>query len=103
MRAVRNYRYAAWAFLALLWPCPSQAGEAAEWTSLFDGRTLDGWKEAPYTRRGPVSVKDGMLVLGKGRTTGIALTREFPATGYEIRFEAARLEGKDFFAASPSR
>ena len=77
------------------------AGQAApppEWVSLFDGRTLSGWKEAPYTRRGPVQVRDGMLVLGKGRTTGIALTREFPASGYELRFEAARLAGKDFFA-----
>ena len=68
------------------------------WTSLFDGRTLAGWKEAPYTRRGRVMVKGGMLVLGKGRTTGIALAGEFPKHGYELRFEAARLEGKDFFA-----
>ncbi len=71
---------------------------SSEWISLFDGRTLAGWKEAPYTRRGPVQVRDGMLVLGKGRTTGIALTREFPKRGYELRFEAARLAGKDFFA-----
>ena len=75
-----------------------QAAPTPEWVSLFDGRTLSGWKEAPYTRRGPVQVRDGMLVLGKGRTTGIALTREFPASGYELRFEAARLAGKDFFA-----
>lgn len=76
----------------------SQTATAPEWVSLFDGRTLAGWKEAPYTRRGPVQVRDGMLVLGKGRTTGISLTREFPASGYELRFEAARLEGNDFFA-----
>lgn len=75
-----------------------QAAPTPEWVSLFDGRTLSGWKEAPYTRRGPVQVRDGMLVLGKGRTTGIALTREFPASGYELRFEAARLAGNDFFA-----
>ena len=75
-----------------------QAPPAPGWVSLFDGRTLSGWKEAPYTRRGPVMVRDGMIVLGQGRTTGIALTREFPASGYELRFEAARLEGNDFFA-----
>lgn len=75
-----------------------QVASAPEWISLFDGRTLSGWKEAPYTRRGRVVVKEGMLVLGKGRTTGIALTGEFPKYGYELRFEAARLEGKDFFA-----
>ncbi len=75
-----------------------QVASAPEWISLFDGRTLSGWKEAPYTRRGRVVVKEWMLVLGKGRTTGIALTGEFPKYGYELRFEAARLEGKDFFA-----
>ena len=71
---------------------------AAEWLSLFDGRTLNGWKVAPYTGRGPVTVEKGILLLGKGRTTGIALAGDFPATGYELSFEAARLAGKDFFA-----
>ena len=36
--------------------------------------------------------------MGPGRTTGIALAKEFPKSGYEIRFEAARLDGNDFFA-----
>ncbi|MBY0508352.1 MAG: DUF1080 domain-containing protein [Bryobacteraceae bacterium] len=71
---------------------------ASEWTSLFDGRTLTGWKEAPYTRRGRVLVRDGMLVLSEGRTTGVALARKFPTRNYELRFEAARLAGRDFFA-----
>ena len=69
-----------------------------EWTPLFDGRTLSGWKEAPYTGRGAVQVRDGVLRLGKGRTTGIAYTGKFPSRDYELRFEAARLEGNDFFA-----
>ena len=30
--------------------------------------------------------------------TGITWIGEFPKSGYEIRFEAARLEGNDFFA-----
>lgn len=74
------------------------AGEVEPWISLFDGRTLAGWKEAPYTGRGRARVRDGMMELGKGRTTGVALEGEFPRTGYELRFEAARLEGNDFFA-----
>lgn len=69
-----------------------------EWIPLFDGRTLAGWKEAPFTGRGRVEVRDGMIRLGKGAMTGIATTREFPRSGYEIRFEAVRLEGNDFFA-----
>jgi len=70
----------------------------AEWSSLFDGKTLEGWKEAPFRRRGEVRVKDGMIVIGKGHLTGITWKGEFPKAGYEIRFEAARLEGSDFFA-----
>jgi hypothetical protein len=31
--------------------------------------------------------------------TGVTWTRSFPKTGYEVRFEAARLEGGDFFAS----
>jgi hypothetical protein len=87
--------------LTLIAASAGMAGQtvpATEWVSLFDGRTLAGWKTPPYTGRGQVGIKDGMLVLGKGRTTGIALVREFPVTGYELRFEAARLEGNDFFA-----
>ena len=79
------------------------AGAAAaqapvEWISLFDGKSLAGWKEAPFNGRGDLQVKDGMIRLGKGRMTGIAWAGEFPRAGYEIRFEAARLEGNDFFA-----
>ena len=40
-----------------------------------------------------------MIRLGKGRMTGITWTRDFPKSEYEIRFEAARLEGQDFFAS----
>lgn len=69
-----------------------------EWTPLFDGKTLSGWKETPYYGHGKVEVKDGTLIFGKGRTTGINWAGAFPRAGYEIRFEAARLEGNDFFA-----
>lgn len=70
----------------------------AQWTPLFDGKTLDGWKETPFSRRGEVRVENGAIILGRGRLTGITWTRDFPRSGYEIRFEAARLDGNDFFA-----
>lgn len=69
-----------------------------EWTSLFDGKSLAGWKQTPFSGRGEVHVKEGMIVIGHGRLTGITWTGAFPRSGYEIRFEAARLEGSDFFA-----
>ena len=69
------------------------------WISLFDGKSLSGWKETPFSGRGKVQVKDGMILIGKGHMTGITWTGEFPRSGYEVRFEAARMEGNDFFAA----
>jgi hypothetical protein len=74
------------------------AANSGEWTSLFDGKSLQGWKETAFTRRGEVQVKDGTILIGKGELTGITWTGDFPRSGYEIRFEAARLEGGDFFA-----
>ena len=70
----------------------------SDWIPLFDGQTLKGWKEAPFRDRGDVRVKDAMISIGKGHLTGIVWTGEFPKSGYEVRFEAARLEGNDFFA-----
>jgi hypothetical protein len=69
-----------------------------EWIPMFDGKSLKGWKETPFNGRGDVQVQDGMIRIGRGRMTGITWIGEFPKSGYEIRFEAARLEGNDFFA-----
>lgn len=72
--------------------------DSGEWVALFDGVSLKQWKQTAFSGRGEVVVKDGMIVIGTGRTTGLTWTGEFPKSNYEIRFEAARLEGKDFFA-----
>jgi len=74
------------------------AAPAGEWISMFDGKTLKGWKETPFFGHGEVQVKDGMVVIGKGHLTGVTWAGEFPKSSYEIRFEAARLDGGDFFA-----
>ncbi len=71
---------------------------AGAWVALFNGTSLEGWKQTPFSGRGEVRVSDGKIVIGKGRTTGITWTGQFPRSGYEIRFEAARLDGRDFFA-----
>ena len=68
------------------------------WISLFDGNTLDGWKIANFGGQGEVHVHDGRVVLERGFTlTGITWERDFPETDYEIRLEAMRIEGIDFF------
>jgi hypothetical protein len=72
----------------------------AQWRALFDGRSLEGWRETPFTGRGRVSVAEGAIVLSGGNPmTGVTFTGAFPRTDYEIRFEAARAEGGDFFAS----
>lgn len=70
-----------------------------DWRPMFDGKTLDGWKETPFVARGKVSVEDGNVILGKGYMTGIIWARNFPKANYEIRYEAARVQGGDFFAS----
>jgi 3-keto-disaccharide hydrolase len=85
-------------FAALL--LAAAGAPAQEWKPLFDGKSLDGWRETAFTGRGAVRVDKGSLVLGAGKPlTGITLARDFPRTNYEVRFEAARLEGSDFFAS----
>jgi len=76
------------------------ATAAGEWTPLFDGKSLAGWKETGFTGHGTVRVTDGMIVLGRGGPmTGVNYTGAFPKSNYEIRFEAQRIEGGDFFAS----
>lgn len=71
---------------------------AGGWQSLFDGESLSGWKSTNFGGEGEVSVQDGSLMLDFGSSmTGVTLTREFPKTNYEIRLEAMRVDGRDFF------
>jgi hypothetical protein len=74
------------------------ADEPGPWQSLFDGKSLEGWLETPFAGRGTVRVEDGAIVLGKGRLTGITRTKPLPKSNYELRLEARRIDGQDFFA-----
>ena len=76
------------------------AAMAQDWQPLFDGKSLEGWRETPFQGRGRVRVEKGTIVLRGGNPlTGITRTAGFPKSDYEVRFEAARLEGSDFFAS----
>lgn len=78
------------------------AAPPEDWKPLFDGKTLGSWKETPFPRRtSPVRVENGAIQLHAGQPlTGITWNGDFPASsGYEIRFEATRLRGGDFFAS----
>lgn len=71
---------------------------AGEWHKMFDGKSLDGWKEAPFLGKGTIAVRDGSIIIGKGAMTGVNYDKPFPKVNYELRMEAARLQGDDFFA-----
>jgi hypothetical protein len=78
----------------------SSQPKTGEWQSLFDGKSLEGWRETPFTGHGKVSIENGTIVLGPGAPmTGITWTGSFPKSNYEIRLEGARLQGGDFFAS----
>lgn len=72
------------------------------WTSLFDGKSLKGWKEADFFGKGKLHVKDGAIVMEKGKAlTGATFAgKDFPTTDYEFTFEAKKIEGDDFFCTS---
>ncbi len=99
MASIRRFAHTAALLFCTVGSLAAQSSEPpAEWTSLFDGKSLKGWKEAPFAGRGKVQVKDGTIVIGSGAMTGITWAGKFPQAGYEVRFEAARLDGSDFFA-----
>ncbi|MEX0586359.1 MAG: DUF1080 domain-containing protein [Pirellulales bacterium] len=67
-------------------------------TVLFDGRTLDGWRDSGFSAQGRAEVKDGSIVINTGETcSGVTWTKDFPTTDYELRIEAKRVDGQDFF------
>jgi hypothetical protein len=88
------------ALIALLCGAATAQTPAAEWKSLFDGKTLGQWKATPFPRQKGVKVENGALVLPAGAPlTGVTWQGEFPKSDYELRFEAARTLGGDFFAS----
>ena len=77
-----------------------QAAKPGAWQSLFDGREFGAWRETAFSGHGKARVENGTLVLGAGSPlTGVTWTGSFPKSNYEVRFEAARLDGNDFFAS----
>lgn len=87
------------AMLVLLALCPGRCGaDEVAWQDLFDGKTLDGWRNSEFGGQGEVGVEDGRIVLGySDGCTGVTCTREVPRVNYEIKLQAMRVDGNDFF------
>jgi hypothetical protein len=66
--------------------------------SLFDGKSLAGWKETAFGGEGEVEVSEGRIVMQAGNPmTGITWTGAYQKMDYEISLEAMRVNGSDFF------
>jgi hypothetical protein len=75
-----------------------------KWKSLFDGKSLDGWKVPNFGTQGEVEVEDGQIHLGFGDgCTGITYTKDFPKWNYEVSCDAMRVDGNDFFCGMTFR
>src|SRR5689334_13543165 len=78
-------------------PPPAQPPAGPAWQSLFDGKTLTGWKVTDFAGRGDVKVDSGRLLLETGVMTGVTWSNDLPRMDYEISLEAMRVDGSDFF------
>ena len=77
-------------------PDPTQVTE----TKLFDGKSLDGWRQTDFGGQVEAIVIDGEIVIEAGSPmAGINRNRDedLPKSNYEISLEAKRTAGIDFF------
>ena len=72
------------------------------WISLFDGKTLNGWKVVRYGGNGEPYVRNGAMVIPVATTgpmTGLCWVGDsLPVNNYVIYYEARRVTGRDIFA-----
>jgi hypothetical protein len=72
--------------------------EGEGWVSLFDGKTLNGWRETEFAGRGEIQCQSGLLVLNMGDPfTGVNWTNRIATMNYEIALDGMRVAGSDFF------
>ena len=72
------------------------------WKSLFDGKSLAGWKATDFGGEGDVEVEKGAIVMQRGTNmTGITYAgKDFPKINYEVTLEGKKIEGQDFFCTT---
>src|SRR5262245_21942139 len=94
------------AVLAVIVCCSVQADEpqaaTGGWQSLFDGKSLAGWKITDFGGEGEVIVEGGQIILRMGQPlTGITFKdgASVPKDNFEISLQAMKRKGDDFFCA----
>jgi hypothetical protein len=80
------------------------AKPAAAEKSLFDGKTLTGWKDSGFAGAGEVTVEPNfkgqgpVIRIDAGQSlSGLTFTNAVPKTNFEITLEALKVQGNDFF------
>lgn len=82
-------------------PAEKHNADPFAWKSLFDGKTLQGWKVPVFGGDGEVHIKDGAIVMEMGNPmTGVTWTGEVPKTNYELQLDGQRVQGNDFFCTT---
>jgi len=78
-----------------------EAPKAGKWQSLFDGKSLRGWRAVnagAYAKHGKVRVDEGVLALDPGGPlTGVACTQTVPSADHEVALEAKAVGGEGDF------
>ena len=78
----------------------AEAKAEEKWQPLFNGKDLDGWKVTDFGGEGEVEVAEKSLIINMGQPmSGITWSKKDPPhkIDYEIRLEAKRVAGTDFF------
>jgi hypothetical protein len=77
---------------------PAMVFPEGKFVSLFDGKSLAGWRVPKFGADGKVWVQDGQMHVGIGDgCTGATWTGSIMREDYELSLEARRVEGGDFF------
>lgn len=77
-----------------------QAANKEQWQTLFDGKSLEGWKATEFGGEGEVKVEEGQIIMRMGQPlTGITWKAgdKLPTDNYEITLQAMKRKGDDFF------
>jgi hypothetical protein len=79
-------------------PPLAEQRNALAWTKLLNAVDLTGWMPVSFGGEGEVSCRNGVVTLPRGQPfTGLRFTNPVPTLNYEIRLEARRVGGSDFF------
>jgi len=89
-------------FLICIAPIAAQGQSeqgSLKWRSLFDGKTMQNWKKTNFGGEGDVQVTKRQILMEFGYSmSGVTYTgKALPKTNYEIRVDAIKLDGNDFF------